>query len=106
MKQLTLIIGVGLILCGIPAAQSQGPTGTGGTRPLPTAGANLVDTQGRGLGQVHLQQTSHGVLVKLDLENTTPAFTACISMTSDDAIAPRSSQRAVTSIRRTDSMGS
>jgi Cu-Zn family superoxide dismutase len=46
--------------------------GTSGTRPGATAGANLIDTQGRSIGEARLQQTPHGVLLKLDLRNATP----------------------------------
>jgi Cu-Zn family superoxide dismutase len=74
MKRLTLTIGIGLIVCGIPSAQGQAPTATTGTRPAPTASANLVDAQGRSVGQAYLQQAPHGILLKLDLKNTTPGI--------------------------------
>jgi Cu-Zn family superoxide dismutase len=73
MKQLTLAIGFGLVLCGIASAQRQTPTGTTGTRPA-SASANLVDVQGRSVGQAYLQQTPYGVLLKLDLKNATPGI--------------------------------
>jgi len=54
----------------IPAAQGPAVTGTTGT--LPTATAALVDGSGRGVGQARLQQSPHGVLLRLDLKNATP----------------------------------
>jgi Cu-Zn family superoxide dismutase len=74
MKRLTLTIGFGLIVCGIPTAQGQAPTGTTGVRMAPTASANLVDPQGRSVGQAYLQQGPHGTLLKLDLKNATPGI--------------------------------
>ena len=71
MKRLTLALGIGLIVYGTPAAQDQRPAGTAGTRPA-SASANLVDFQGRSVGQAVLQQAPHGVLLKLDLKNATP----------------------------------
>jgi Cu-Zn family superoxide dismutase len=72
MKWLTLTIGIGLIVCSISSVHGQAQTGTTGTRPAPTASANLVDAQGRSVGQAHLQQAPHGTLLKLDLKNITP----------------------------------
>jgi Cu-Zn family superoxide dismutase len=74
MKPLRLAVGIGLIVCSTPSAQSQAPTGTRGVRPAATASANLVDTEGRTVGQARLQQGPHGVLVKLDLKNITPGI--------------------------------
>lgn len=71
MKQLTLAIGIGLFVGATPAAQGPTPTGTTGTRTAATASANLVDTEGRSIGEARLQQTPHGVLLKLDLRNAT-----------------------------------
>jgi superoxide dismutase, Cu-Zn family len=73
MKQLTLAIGIGLFAGVMASAQGQAPTGTTGTRPA-TAGANLIDAEGRSVGQAYLQQTPHGVLLKLDLKNATPGI--------------------------------
>ena len=39
---------------------------------MPTAAAGLMDGSGRGVGQARLQQTPHGVLLRLDLKNATP----------------------------------
>lgn len=75
MKQLTLTLGIGLMLAGT-SGEAQAPAGTTGTRPPATAGANLVDTQGRSVGQASLQQTPHGVLLKLDLNKATPGIHA------------------------------
>jgi Cu-Zn family superoxide dismutase len=69
MKQLTLAIGIALVVWGIPSAQGQAPAGT---RLAATASATLVDTEGRSVGQAHFQQAPHGVLFKLDLKNATP----------------------------------
>jgi Cu-Zn family superoxide dismutase len=74
MKRLTLTIGIGLIVCSIPSAQGQAPTGTTGTPPGPTASANLVDGQGRSVGQAELKQAPHGILLRLDLKNATPGI--------------------------------
>ena len=72
MKQLTLTIGIGLFACAMASGQGQAPTGTTGSRLAATASANLVDSQGRSVGQALLQQAPHGVLLKLDLKNATP----------------------------------
>ena len=70
MRQLFLT-GVLVLGCSaIPAAQ--GPAVTGTTGSMPTAAAALVDESGRGVGQARLQQTPHGVLLRLDLKNATP----------------------------------
>ena len=72
MKQLSAAIGIALMAGGGTFAQGQKPTGTAGTDLAPVASANLIDTQGRSVGQAHLQQTPHGVLLKLYLKNATP----------------------------------
>jgi superoxide dismutase, Cu-Zn family len=59
-----------LAYSAIPAAQ--GPAATGTTGSLPTASAALVDGNKRGVGQARLQQSPHGVLLRLDLKNATP----------------------------------
>jgi Cu-Zn family superoxide dismutase len=41
-----------------------------------TAAASLIDVEGRPIGEARLQQTPHGVLVKLDLRNATPGVHA------------------------------
>lgn len=74
MKALTLIIGMLLFVGTTPSAQRPTPTGTTGTGTAATAGANLIDTQGRSIGEARLQQTPHGVLLKLDLRNATPGI--------------------------------
>ena len=72
MKQLTLTLGIAFIAWGTTFTQGQAPTGTTSSRPAATASADLVDTQGRSVGQAVLQQAPHGVLLKLDLKNATP----------------------------------
>jgi superoxide dismutase, Cu-Zn family len=74
MKQLTLTLGIALVVWSTPSAQGQTPAGTTGGQPAATASANLVDLQGRSVGQALLQQTPHGVLLKLDLKNATPGI--------------------------------
>jgi Cu-Zn family superoxide dismutase len=76
MKRLTLLTAIGLVLGAISTAESQTAVGTSGARPAPTASANLVDAQGRSMGQAYLQQTPHGVLIKLELKNATPGIHA------------------------------
>lgn len=72
MKPLTLTLIIAVLCWGAAGAQNQRPAGTAGTRPAPSASANLVDAEGRSVGQATFQQTPHGVLVKLDLKNATP----------------------------------
>jgi len=73
MKLLTLVTVFGLLLCrpDIGQGQTRGTTGSGSSV---TASANLVDAEGRSVGQALLQQTPHGVLLKLELKNTTPGI--------------------------------
>jgi len=73
MKPLTLIATIGLIICQSSAAHGQ-TAGTSGTNPAISASANLVDTQGRSVGLAFLQQTPHGVLLRLELKNATPGL--------------------------------
>ena len=54
------------------APAMQGPAATGTTGAMPAAAAALVDESGRGIGDARLQQTPHGVLLRLDLKNATP----------------------------------
>jgi Cu-Zn family superoxide dismutase len=75
MKQLSAAIGIALLIGGSTFAQGQrATTGTTGTRPAAAASANLIDTEGRSVGQALLQQTPHGVLLTLDLKNATPGI--------------------------------
>ena len=74
MKQLSLALGIAFIVWSSTSTQGQAPTGTTGSRPAATASANLVDAQGRSVGQAFLQQTPQGVLLKLDLKNATPGI--------------------------------
>lgn len=75
MTRIVLAIGLGLAVgaAGI-AAQVPGATGTSGA-PV-TAGATLLDGEGRGFGEARLQQTPHGVLLTLELRNATPGVHA------------------------------
>jgi Cu-Zn family superoxide dismutase len=65
---------IALVVWSTSSAQGQTPAGTTGSRPAATASANLVDAQGRSVGQALLQQTPHGVLLKLELKNATPGI--------------------------------
>jgi Cu-Zn family superoxide dismutase len=79
MKHMILVLGFGMVAAVSPAAQSgQKPTTTGttGTSPAPMATATLTDAQGSTIGEAQLQQTPHGVLVKLELRNATPGVHA------------------------------
>jgi Cu-Zn family superoxide dismutase len=71
-----LIVGVGFALFASASPSAQTPTGTSGSSAVPTASANLVDTEGRTVGEARLQQTPHGVLLKLELRNATPGVHA------------------------------
>jgi Cu-Zn family superoxide dismutase len=53
-------------------ARSQSPNGSTGTRPSITAGATLIDAEGRNVGEARLKQAPHGILLQLDLKNATP----------------------------------
>jgi Cu-Zn family superoxide dismutase len=72
MKHIYLSIGLGVIIAATAAAQS--PTGTTGTAAM--AAAFLKDASGRAVGQARLQQTPHGVLLRLELKNATPGIHA------------------------------
>lgn len=74
MTQQILAIGIGVLVGVTASAQGPTPTGTTGTRTAATAGASLIDTQGRSIGEARLQQTPHGVLLKLDLRHATPGI--------------------------------
>lgn len=52
------------------AAMAQTPAAT--TAAPMTATANLIDVEGRPVGEARLQQTPRGVLVRLELRNATP----------------------------------
>jgi superoxide dismutase, Cu-Zn family len=52
-------------------AQTPSPTGTTGDATA-TASGTFIDAQNQPVGEVLLQQTPHGVLVKIDLTNATP----------------------------------
>lgn len=71
-----LIVAIGFALFGSASPSAQTPTGTSGSSVALTASANLTDTQGHTVGQARLQQTPHGVLLKLELRNATPGVHA------------------------------
>ena len=73
MRYVMVAVAIGLLPNVSPSAQN--PTGTAGSATM-TASAGLMDTQGRAIGEARLQQTPHGVLVKLDLKNATPGIHA------------------------------
>ena len=50
-----------------PSAQPGQPAGS-----MMAASASLVDASGRNIGGAHLRETSHGVLIRLELKNATP----------------------------------
>ena len=72
MRALISVLGVVLLTSISAFAAAQ--TGTTGSNSSMTAGAALTDAQGRHVGQAVLQQTPHGVLIKLDLKNVTPGI--------------------------------
>ena len=74
MRLVVLAMGIGLLATGAVSAQAQGARGTTGSAP--TASASLKDTEGRVIGDAVLQQTPHGVLLKLELRNATPGVHA------------------------------
>jgi Cu-Zn family superoxide dismutase len=63
-----------LVYAATPATQGPAVKGTSGS--MPAAAAALADGSGRGVGDARLQQTSHGVLLRLDLRNVTPGVHA------------------------------
>jgi Cu-Zn family superoxide dismutase len=72
MKPMTLTCLAAIAIWTVPSAEHQTPSDTAGIQPAASADANLMDSEGRSVGQVHLRQASHGVLLKLDLKNATP----------------------------------
>lgn len=76
MTRVISMAAIGLMAWSAAAAQSQSPVATTGTSSAATASADLKDTQGRSVGQAYLQQTPHGVLVRLELKNATPGIHA------------------------------
>jgi len=63
------------VAAAITGAQTPTPVGTTG-KPSPTASGSFMDAEGRTVGQVRLQQTPRGVLLKIDLTNATPGIHA------------------------------
>ena len=69
-----LAICVGWLAGVMTAAQGPAPIGTTGAAAPASATANLIDAQGRNIGEARLQQTPHGVLLKLDLRSAPPGI--------------------------------
>ena len=73
-KGVVLLIGLGLVTSSRPAAQA--PT-TGPTAPSSKlARVVLADAQSRTIGEARLQETPHGVLLRLDLRQAPPGVHA------------------------------
>jgi Cu-Zn family superoxide dismutase len=68
----SLILGMTVTASMALAAQTKETAGTTGTSARPFATARLMDGQGRAVGEAHLQQTTQGVLITLDLNNAVP----------------------------------
>jgi Cu-Zn family superoxide dismutase len=75
MNHRTIVL-VGVVLVLGASARAQTPKGTTGDPLPPGASATLIDGEGRSVGEARLQQTPHGVIVKLDLRNATPGVHA------------------------------
>ena len=72
MRRVFLTIAAGfLVWSGSAVAQSPARTGSSAT-----AAAVVMDTSGRAIGQARLQESSHGVLLILELKNATPGVHA------------------------------
>ena len=69
MRHAVIALGFGLVIG--QAALAQKAVGTAGD-PARTASAGLIDGNGGAVGEARLQQTPHGVLVKLDLKSVAP----------------------------------
>lgn len=67
MRYVVMSVGLALVTCASPSAQK--PSATTSTSASQMANAMLVDADGRNVGQARLQQTPHGVLLKLELKN-------------------------------------
>ncbi len=62
-------------MAAIGRAQTPAAAGTTGVQGL-TAAATFIDGERRTIGQARLQQTPHGVLLKIELTNATPGIHA------------------------------
>jgi Cu-Zn family superoxide dismutase len=67
MKGVVLLIGLGFVTSSRPAAQAPATAPTTGS-PSKLARAVFADAQGRTIGEARLQETPHGVLLRLDLQ--------------------------------------
>jgi superoxide dismutase, Cu-Zn family len=74
MKQGVLTLGLALVASGFVFAQTRTAPGTTSVRQGTTAGASLIDAEGRTVGEATLQQASNGILLKLTLKNATPGI--------------------------------
>ena len=76
MRRLILVVSFVVSMVMGLAAQSEQTAattrGTTGTSPGPMMTVTLSDAHGRSIGEARLQQTPHGVLMKLELRNATP----------------------------------
>lgn len=75
MRQAILAVGVGCLAAAGAAAQEPKPRATTGTAEGPIL-TNLIDSQRRTVGEARLEETPHGVLLKLNLKNATPGVHA------------------------------
>lgn len=77
MKRLMLPLLIAL-MCSVgwltPSVEGQAPVGTSGPGSAASAGATLMDSQGRTIGQALLRQATGGVLLQIDLKNATPGI--------------------------------
>jgi len=75
--KVSILLSSGLVAVAvaIAGAQTPAPVGTTG-QPSPTASGSFMDAEGRTIGQVRLQQTPRGVLLKIDLTSATPGIHA------------------------------
>ena len=55
---------------------AQNPTPKGTTGDAPATSGTFIDSQSQPVGEVRLQQTPHGVLVRIDLTNVAPGVHA------------------------------
>jgi superoxide dismutase, Cu-Zn family len=69
MRELIIAIGIGIMVSATSTAQTQPPTAATGQKASVRATANLVDGQGRSVGDAQLEQTPRGVLIRLNLKN-------------------------------------
>lgn len=76
MKPLTLAALLSAVVWNSSSAQSQKPIGTAGSDPAPSARAQLMDAEGRTVGEAVLRHSPHGVVMKLTLIKIAPGVHA------------------------------